>query len=195
MKTIAIATAKGGCGKTTIACALAVRASQEAKSVVMMDLNSDQANLEQWWITRGRPLNPRLIEDVEDIPNDVKALSAAGVNWLIVDTPPAEMDLIEQAVVIADFVVVPIKASIFDVNSIDAVTSMCESHRKPFAFLLSDVDSKFTALNTQIVAALMEEGPLLKARMSHRMAYAQALTGEAVPNLTRARSGGRRALA
>jgi chromosome partitioning protein len=115
--------------------------------------------------------------DIENIPEDVKALEAAGYEWLLIDGPPAEMDLIEQSAVVADFVLIPVKASIFDINSIDAVVAMSNAHRKLFAFVLSDVDSRFAALNTQIAKALREEDPLLESQISHRMAYAQALTG------------------
>jgi chromosome partitioning protein len=177
MKTIAIASAKGGVGKSTVTSALAVRMSQESLMVALIDLNVDQGNLTQWWITRRQPMNPRLVMDIENIPEEVKALDAAGYDWLLIDGPPGEMDLIEQSVVLADFVLIPVKASIFDVNSIDAVVSMCEAHDKPFAFVLSDVDSRFAALNAQIIKALRAEGPLLEAQVSHRMPYAQALTG------------------
>lgn len=177
MKTIAIASAKGGVGKSTITSALAVRACLESLKVALMDLNVDQGNLTQWWITRRQPMNPRLVMDIESIPEEVKKLGADGYEWLFIDGPPAEMDLIEQSIVLADFVLVPVKASIFDVNSSDAVVSMCNAHHKPFAFVMSDVDGKFAALNKQMVAALRAEGPLLEAQVSHRMAYAQALTG------------------
>jgi chromosome partitioning protein len=184
MKTIAIASAKGGVGKSTITSALAVRASLESLRVALMDLNVDQGNLTQWWITRGQPMNPRLVTEIENIPEDVKALAAAGYEWLLIDGPPGEMDLIEQAVVVADFVLVPVKASIFDVNSIDAVVLMCATHDKPFAFVLSDVDAKFASLNAQIVKAMEAEGPLLRGQVSHRMPYAQALTvGKSGPEL------------
>jgi chromosome partitioning protein len=97
MKTLAVAASKGGSGKTTIASALAARASKEGLRVAMMDLNADQGNLTQWWMLRGQPMNPRLILDIENVPEDVKMLEAAKFDWLIIDTPPAEMDLIEQA--------------------------------------------------------------------------------------------------
>jgi chromosome partitioning protein len=177
MKTIAIASAKGGVGKSTITTALAVRASLESLRVALIHLNVDQGNLTQWWMMRRKPKNPRLVTEVENIPEDVTGLEAAGYEWLLIDGPPGEMDLIEQAVVVAAFVLVPVKASIFDVNSIDAVVSMCAAHAKPFAFVLSDVDAKFAALNAQIVKALQAEGPLLEAQVSHRMPYVQALTG------------------
>ena len=54
MKTITIASAKGGSGKSTITAALAVRACQDTKQVAMMDLNFDQGSLTQWWQLAGR---------------------------------------------------------------------------------------------------------------------------------------------
>jgi Mrp family chromosome partitioning ATPase len=60
MKTVTIASAKGGSGKSTITSALAVRTSQETLQVAMMDLNFDQGSLTQWWIVRGQPMAPRL---------------------------------------------------------------------------------------------------------------------------------------
>ena len=174
MRTITVASAKGGVGKTTIAAALAVRATQESQRVAMFDLNADQGNLSQWWIMRGEPGNPRLIHDIESIPGDVQVLAAENFDWLIIDTPPVEMDLIEQAIVVADFVLVPVRTSIFDVNSIDAVREMCRKHRKPFAFVLSALDSKFKTLTTQTVTALSSEGPILATRVSYRAPYIQA---------------------
>jgi Mrp family chromosome partitioning ATPase len=68
VKVIAMASPKGGSGKTTIASALAVRAAEESKRVAMFDLNSDQGNLTQWWVLRGEPMCPRLVEDAPTSP-------------------------------------------------------------------------------------------------------------------------------
>jgi chromosome partitioning protein len=89
MHVIAIASPKGGSGKTTLASALAVRATMESGRVAMFDLNSDQGNLTQWWVLRGEPMNPRLVE-VEHITRDVEVLRASRFEWLIIDTPPLE---------------------------------------------------------------------------------------------------------
>jgi chromosome partitioning protein len=176
MKILSIASAKGGVGKSTITSSLAVRASLESIRVALIDLNADQGDLSQWWMMRGQPMNPRLVMDIEDVRAEVRRVAAEGYDWLLIDGPPTEMDLIEQSIVLADFVLVPVKASFFDVNSIDAVVSMCKTHHKPYAFLPSDADSKFETLNEQVRRALRKEGPLLDAQVSHRMAYAQALT-------------------
>jgi chromosome partitioning protein len=175
MKIITVAAAKGGCGKSTITSALAVRAARESLRVALFDLNADQGNLTQWWMMRGEPLNPRLITDIENIPQDVKVLANEGFEWLLVDTPPLDMDIIEQAIAVATAVLIPVRCSIFDVNAIDPVTAMCRKHRKPFSFVLSAVDSKMQKLTDQTVAALVKDGPLAASRISYRMPYIQAL--------------------
>ena len=53
----------------------------------MMDLNFDQGSLSRWWEVRGEPDAPKLIDDIENIPRDVKKLAAA-YDWLFIDTPP-----------------------------------------------------------------------------------------------------------
>ena len=66
----------------------------------MSDLNFDKG-LWQWWGMRGRPESPKLIDedDIEKIPRDVKKLAAA-YDWLFIDTPPLDMDVIEQAIAV-----------------------------------------------------------------------------------------------
>ena len=174
MKTVTIASAKGGSGKSTITSALAVRASQETLQVAMMDLNFDQGSLTQWWIVRGQPMAPRLASNVENIPRDVKTL-ATEFDWLFIDTPPADMDLIEQAIAVADAVVVPVRSGFFDVIAVQSVIEMCRDHHRPFAFALNAVDVRCKTLTKQTVAALRDLGPMFATHMSYRSQYIQAL--------------------
>ena len=171
MKTIAIAMAKGGVGKTTIAAALSVRAAKDFKRVAMLDLNRDQANLTQWWHLRNDPENPQLFTDHNDLVEDLPVLEAEGWDVCILDTPPSYLDLIETSVMMADAVLLPIKSSIFDAGSLEPVVEMCRKRRKPFAFVLSDLDQRFKTLNAEVAASLKEDGPVLSARVSHLQSY------------------------
>ena len=177
MKTITIASAKGGVLKTSLTAMLSVRASQESPNVAMFDLNEDQGNLTQWWALRGQmDLAPRLLTDLTNIPFDAKQAERSGAEWLFIDTPPLEMDLIQQAVAIADFVLVPVRTAMFDVSAVESVTAMCRVHRVRFAFVLVAVDNRFKPLLAQTIAFLRPEGPILKSQISHRLPYIQALT-------------------
>ena len=186
MKVVTIACPKGGSTKTTTVSALAVRASQDKARVAMIDLNVDQGNLTQWWILRGEPKNPRLISDVDNLVRDVEILRAKKFDWLFIDTPPLDMDMIELAVVVADAVVVPIRTSIFDLGTIEPIVEMCTEHRKPFAFLLSAVDNRFKTLTAKTMVTLAPDGPILDAQISYRSPYINALTvGKTGPEINK----------
>ena len=178
MKTIAIASAKGGSCKTTCTATLAARAAKDSGRVAILDLNQDQGNLTDWWTLRGRPKNPTLI-DLEDISEDIEALRESGCEWVFIDTPPLEVRLIEQAIAVADLVVIPVRTSFLDINATDAVTSLCRRHRKPFAFLLAAVDVKMPKLTEQAMHMLLRMakpgGTVMTSRMSYRQGYIQSL--------------------
>jgi chromosome partitioning protein len=179
MKTITIASAKGGSCKSTCVATLAARAAKDSGRVAMLDLNEDQGNLTDWWTLRGRPKNPRLVDDLEDITEDIETLKRAGCEWVFIDTPPLEIRLIEQAIAIADAVVIPVRPSFLDINATNAVTSLCRRHRKPFAFLLAAVDTKMPKLTEQATHMLLKiarpGGAVMASRMSYRQAYIQAM--------------------
>ena len=168
MKTITIATAKGESGKTTIASALAVRAARDFKRVAMLDLNVDQGTLTNWWMTRGKPDNPHCFSDVDDVGD--------GWDWLFIDGPPLDLDIIELSIMLADAVIIPVKASIFDIGSIDPVVEICSDRHKPFAFVMSDVDGRYKGLNNSAIEALTNHGNVLSVRISHKLGYVNAIT-------------------
>jgi chromosome partitioning protein len=185
MKTITVASAKGGSGKSTITSALAVAGSHDGAKVALMDLNFDQASLTQWWTIRGRPDAPALALNVENIPRDVRTLASV-YEWLFIDTPPSDMDLIEQSIAVASAVLIPVRCGFFDVAAVQSVVEMVRQHRKPFAFVLSAVDSRFKTLTTQTIAALGDLGPLLKMHMSYAQGYIKALAiGKTGPEIER----------
>ena len=121
MIVIAVCNTKGGVGKTTIAASLAVRAAKESPRVALLDLDP-QGSLTQWWNRRGQSLNPEVMRGVETASDGVDAVQQLGYDWLIIDTPPAFLQLIIDTIDVADLVVIPIKASSIDVAaSEDAV--------------------------------------------------------------------------
>jgi chromosome partitioning protein len=174
MKTITVASAKGGSGKSTLVSALAVRASFDTLQVAMMDLNFDQASLTHWWHIRRSPMWPRLVP-VEKISRDVRKLAAGGCDWLFIDTPPLDMDVIEEAVAVADAVLIPVRSGLFDMLAVQPVIEMAKERNKPFAFVLNAVDGRFSLLTKQTAMALEDLGPTLKTHMSYRQPYIQAL--------------------
>jgi chromosome partitioning protein len=175
MKVVAVASGKGGSLKTSTTALLSVKATAESLRVAMFDLNADQGNLTQWWITRREPMNPRLLS-VEKIGRDVDVLrSESRFDWLFIDTPPLDIDIIETAVVKADAVVIPVRPSMLDIGAVDAVVEMCQERRKPFSFLLSAVDTRMSKLTDKAAAELIKDGPIFSTRISYRAPYISAM--------------------
>ena len=190
MKVISICSPKGGATKTTLTALLAVRAAKDSKRVAMFDLNVDQGNLTQWWSVRGREPNPGLYIDVEDIAADATSLARQGADWLFIDTPPLDMDVIETAVALADLVLVPVRCSMLDVGSIGPVVEMCRARRKPFRFVLSAVDAKHKGIVATTADLLAQMGPILDVRVSYRVGYINAMTvGKTGPEEDKALAG------
>lgn len=168
-KAIAIASSKGGSGKTTTAAALAVRAAQDSGKVAMLDLDPQQA-LARWHELRKEPLNPRMFHNVENAVTDVQLLKGKGWEWIIIDTPPALMHLIENGIAAADLVLIPVRPSPIDLESIDPAVELCEKHGKPFAFVITHWDGSWKLTKTA-PAYLKDSGKVLDEHIAYRAAY------------------------
>jgi hypothetical protein len=81
-----------------------VAAVQEGLRVALFDLNADQGDLTKWLKLPGEPKNPRLIE-VEHISKDIEVLRSGKF-----DTPPLDLDVIKNAIMKSDAVVVPVRS-------------------------------------------------------------------------------------
>lgn len=172
-KCIALVSSKGGVGKTTLAAALAVRAAKESGRVAIIDMDPQQA-LSRWWELRGEPPNPRLVANVRNAISDVQLLMEQGWEWIILDAPPALMHLIENAIMAADAVLIPVRASPIDMELIDPAIELCEAYGRPFAFVLTHFDPKWKLSKTAI-PWLSEKGKLMSETMSYRQAYVGAM--------------------
>lgn len=123
--TLVIANSKGGVGKTTTAVALAHLLAEETnQSTLLLDLDP-QASAKTWQLTSAETRNPVKC-NVEQIGGDVPATRlprkindlAVGVEWLIIDTPPGDLErtdaAIETASTYGGSVVIPTSPSPLD---------------------------------------------------------------------------------
>jgi len=86
------------------------------------------------------------------------------------------MDVIEQAVAVADAVLVPVRPGLLDILAVQPVIEMARERDKPFAFVLNAVDARtgFKTLTRQTALALDVLGPTL-THMSYRLQYISAM--------------------
>lgn len=114
MRTILIANPKGGSGKTTIATNLAGYFANRGRHVVLSDM--DRQKSATAWLSR-RDASLPLIHGLDGRGKHADSMSA---EWTIIDAPAGiHGDKLSDAVKKADWVIVPIQPSAFDIGATD----------------------------------------------------------------------------
>ena len=120
MRTIAIAGAKGGVGKTTLAVHLAVVSVLQERDVAVIDTDP-QMSAVRWSERRNSPAPVVLGRAVSQIAAELEQVDRAGAHVVFVDTPPRAWVGADNAALaaakLADVVLVPCRPSILDVES------------------------------------------------------------------------------
>jgi len=112
MKTFLVANPKGGSGKTTLATNLAGYFASRGRHVVLSDMDRQESSL--GWLDR-RPSNLPLIHAQNGRTGHLSSLSA-DIN--VIDSPAGlRGDKLSEAVKAADWVIVPMQSSSFDINA------------------------------------------------------------------------------
>lgn len=176
MHTVAFCASKGGVGKTTLATAMAVEASRRQK-VALFDSDSQQS-MARWHELRDDHARIEMIDfDKGRVSTEAAQMKAAraGADWLIIDTPPGSMRLIEPAVELATFVVIPIKPSPVDMEAVDAAVDLCRLHEKPFAFVINMAAVR-TGITQGVIEFLKDKGTVFgDAMIMQRQAWLAAM--------------------
>ena len=179
MPVVAVVNQKGGVGKTTLATNLAWALALDA-SVLLLDADPQQSVRDWGRFNTERPDNLS-IEGAGRGPlvGQVRGL-ASRYDWVIIDGPPGISNISADAVRIADVVLIPAKASAFDVwaatDIVEAVKARQQASQGiPKAAFVITMAKPRTRLSQQIDAALAELGlPVLQSRTTDRVAYTQA---------------------
>ena len=137
VQVLAIASRKGGAGKTTVTGHLAVAAEQAGYGpVAIVDLDP-QGSLADWWNRRERKYPQFLQTSLSRLGEDIAALRDLGIKLLLIDTPPALTSVIQQVIGLADLVLLPIRPSPHDLRSVGATLDVVQALGKPFLFVLN----------------------------------------------------------
>ncbi|MFL0294994.1 AAA family ATPase [Mycobacterium sp. SMC-18] len=168
MPTISLVHTKGGVMKTTSGVYLATAAQRRGLDVTLFDADPQQSALD-WAVTAESSGDPFPFPVVPARrPLDV----GGGRELSIVDTPPGTAQVIQEAIEIADLVVVPTGASPLDVRRVWPTLEIT-AHR-PTAVLLTGVDLR-TRLADEVKTLLEGEGvPVIATRIVRREAMRRA---------------------
>jgi len=174
MKVIAVLNQKGGSGKTTIATHLA-RALQLAGANVLLVDSDPQGSARDWAAVReDQPLTVVGI-DRPTIDRDLKQI--ARKDFVVIDGAPQAADLAVSAIKAADFVLIPVQPSPYDIwataDLVDLVKQRIEvtDGRLQAAFVVSRA-IKGTRIGGEVTDALTGYGlPILASRITQRVSY------------------------
>lgn len=139
MKVISLIAQKGGVGKTTLSTCLAVQAVQDGKRVLVVDLDP-QATASFWSDIRKKPDDPAVmsIQPVR-LPAVLKAASDAGTDLVVIDGAAVSKEVAYSAAEVADLVLIPFKAAVFDINSVAQTVQTVKQVGSKFALVLTFV--------------------------------------------------------
>jgi len=183
MNVISVVSSKGGVGKTTLASALAVRAARESKRVAMVDLDP-QASLADWWKRRGGTSNPTIFTGADTATDAVEALALDGWDWVFIDSPPAFVATIQDAIESCDIAIIPLKPSALDLIASEMAVLIAREAETKHLCVINDVEPRWTT--TAKAKSYIEKAgvPVAQQMISHRAAYLGAMTtGKSGPEL------------
>jgi len=134
MRVLALASQKGGSGKTTLSGHLAVQAQLAgAGPVVLIDIDP-QGSLADWWNERETELPAFAQTTVARLAGDLEMLRQQGFKLAVIDTPPAITMAIQSVIAVAELIVIPTRPSPHDLRAVGATVDLCERAGKPLLF-------------------------------------------------------------
>lgn len=173
MKTIVIASRKGGVGKTTICGHLAALAAWQGSKVCIIDTDP-QGSLKEWWQAREKQDIEFLDVSVEQIGESLKTLLKAKFDYVFIDTPPSVANTIESVIAHADLVVIPTRPSPHDLRALGGTVDIVNELGKKMIFVINGAANR-ARITTEAVVALSQHGPVSPAVLFQRTDFATSM--------------------
>lgn len=174
MRVIAVASQKGGSGKTTLSGHLAVQAELAGDGPVALIDVDPQGSLSAWWNERKAEAPLFAQTTLTDLRDDLVRLEEAGIRLVIVDTPPAITTAIHEVISVADFVIIPARPSPHDLRSVGATVSLVQRCKKPLCFVVNDATPR-ARITAEAAISLSQYGTVAPVTIHHRTDFASAM--------------------
>ena len=183
MNVIVFASRKGGSGKSTLTAHLAACAHRPSNPCLLVDADP-QGSLTLWHRLRGTG-EPPLKSGARGLAETIKTARHEGYKWVFVDTPPNLSQVVTEAIRCATLVVIPARATVFDLMAVQETIAQCREMRRPYAVVLNAApprrDDQEAPIIAQARAGLAKfKVPVWAGQITNRTNLAMALaSGEA----------------
>jgi chromosome partitioning protein len=126
MSVIVVANPKGGVGKSTLATQIAGYLASIGRSVTLGDLDRQQSSRQ--WLAERPPQLARILP--WEIDRDAIARPPRGATDAVIDTPAGlHGHRLDAAMKVADVIIVPLQASLFDMQATHAFAQQLREHK------------------------------------------------------------------
>jgi chromosome partitioning protein len=183
---ITVATMKGGSGKSTVASCLAVYWHLRGRHPTLIDADPQRSIVRL--AARERALGGvAVVEDATEEASKTARRLAGNSGLVIIDTPGFRSKTTLDCVAAADFLLVPVKPSPFDVDrmldTLGILTGRADGLQPLFRCLLTQT-TRDSVIARHIRSELADAGlPVLQSEMTNRVAYPEASLWGATPSL------------
>lgn len=174
MKALALASLKGGTGKTTLAAHLSVQASMAGETVALIDLDA-QASLAEWFNAREADTPAYARAGLDDLPDTLNTLAENGFTLAIIDTPATDKRALRAALSVCTAVFMPVRPSPNDLRTAVETVEEINANGTPFKFVISQRITG-TRIADQAYVALLNLGNVSPSVIGMRTGYAAAMT-------------------
>lgn len=173
MKTLAILSQKGGVGKTTLATCLAVAAEADGKTAAIFDLDP-QATASFWRDVR--EAETPAVESIQAVRLSamLKAAEGAGAELAIIDGAAVARDVAYEAAKVADYVLIPTKAAVFDTMSMMQTIELVRQVDTPFSVVLTFVPPQGQETSDAMAMAGKLAAAICPVTIGNRKSYFRA---------------------
>jgi chromosome partitioning protein len=174
MRVLALASQKGGSGKTTLSGHLAVQMERAgAGPVVLIDIDP-QGSLADWWNEREADAPAFATTSISRLAGDLELLRQQGFRMAVIDTPPAITVAIQSVISVADLVIVPTRPSPHDLRAVGATVELCDRAGKPLIFVVNAATPK-ARITSEAAIALSQHGTVAPITIHHRTDFAASM--------------------
>jgi chromosome partitioning protein len=172
VRTIVIASRKGGSGKTTVTTLLAVEAARAGTGIVAVIDTDPMRGLSLWWESREAE-TPVLVATDSTPTAALAAAKSIGAALVLIDTPPAAAPVVAEVVAMADLIIVPVQPSPHDLRAVGATVEIARKAKRPLVFVINRTKPR-VRLTGEAAIALSQHGTVSPAVLADRAVYAAA---------------------